>query len=1231
MTNGLLYIAGIIAVLLCALFAVPYFVDWGSYRAVFEEEATRIVGREVRVSGDVTLRLLPAPYVRFEKVRIAEEKAGTGEAFFRADTFTLWLAVPPLLKGAIEANQIELRKPQLRLQIAADGGGNWQGIGRGARKSPYLPSDVALRSVRVVDGTVSVHAIDGGKLLDLVGIEGELSAETLEGPYRVQGSFVHEGRQRELRLATTVTDADGSLRFRAGLQVQGGNSYALDGRFVHQSGRPRLAGTLSARLPVPTAGSTAKAAADKRVELELKGQLEADPLSLKLKDATLSFEQDGKPQRLTGAITAAWAKAVSVEAVLASSWLDLDHMAGMAGSRDPLATLGRFVVLANRSLPAVGRSRLSVAIDQAGLAGEIAGRMRVALERDGAGKSLRLQRLSADLPGSSHIAADGVVAFAADGAPASFSGQVKAHGQNAARFLNWLAGPRAPMKLELAEPFSLSTRLVASAARVSVSDLEAELGRSALAGKIDYRLAPVAALALDVESSRLDLTALAKGNVPDTRQLVPVLLEALTSAKLPAALAWLKTADVALRLDRVKLASHDVRDVDIRFAVSPQRLTISRLALNTDDGLGITADARVTAKGGQPKGSASFLVTATSTAALERVADALSLPADVRQRIAGNTYLLPVRLAGGIDLSRRRAGSTDLTLDGMLAATRASFSIRLDGGLDGALDRYVDTTAVLASPDGHKLLAQILAMPPPAAGDGEEAAPGRFSLRARGMPSRGLDTLLGLDTPGLNASFDGKIVRKPGATSLAGNLTLKAGRIAEAVRLFGLPALSGIDMVSTAMTARVAGSPEALDISDIDMALGDTRVRGSGRVVRREKDRLIEARLEADSLTMPVLLAPILKPLDPAQEAARVMGQDRSPWPEAAFEFSGLAGLVAKLHVRAARLFLDDVLVVPDAELEIRLAPGAVVLDLKDGRPLGGRLAGTLKVAEKPGGAELAAAFSLTGADLRQIRAAAAVPPVAEGKATLALTFKGSGLSPRGLMAVVSGSGRLELAGARLARVAPQAVREAALAFLTLKGAEGDGALLRLLTERLARTSMDVGTRSLALKIADGVLSAEPLRIETPHGIATGTTAVRFAALRVDSSWRIVPAPLAPGKPVLPGVGVFYQGPLGDLARLEPRISADSLERELTVRRMETEVEELERLRRLDEERARKEAERLRLEEERRARERALQTPVPEAPPAPPKGAQPPLTQPEGQLVPPRPRPVQRRSFDALR
>ena len=94
MNNFLLIIASFLVLVLCALFAVPPLINWNDYRGTFELEASKILSREVRVRGPVHVRLLPVPYVSFEKVRIADT-AGVPGSFVRAERFKMWLAAPP--------------------------------------------------------------------------------------------------------------------------------------------------------------------------------------------------------------------------------------------------------------------------------------------------------------------------------------------------------------------------------------------------------------------------------------------------------------------------------------------------------------------------------------------------------------------------------------------------------------------------------------------------------------------------------------------------------------------------------------------------------------------------------------------------------------------------------------------------------------------------------------------------------------------------------------------------------------------------------------------------------------------------------------------------------------------------------------------------------------------------------------------------------------------------------
>jgi hypothetical protein len=145
------------------------------------------------------------------------------------------------------------------------------------------------------------------------------------------------------------------------------------------------------------------------------------------------------------------------------------------------------------------------------------------------------------------------------------------------------------------------------------------------------------------------------------------------------------------------------------------------------------------------------------------------------------------------------------------------------------------------------------------------------------------------------------------------------------------------------------------------------------------------------------------------------------------------------------------------------------------------------------------------------------------------------------------------------------------------------------------------------LQIANGSIKLDRAELATEGGRAIVDTVIDIASLKVDSEWRIEPAPRRTGaagdaRPALPAIALVYAGSLGRTAAIEPRLDTEALERELAIRRMERDVEELERLRRIDEERARQELERLKRIEAERA---AAQQPVEGAASVAPAAAQP--------------------------
>ena len=356
MNNVLLWIGGFLVAVLAALFTVPHFVDWTSYRGAFEEEASRVLGREVRVAGAVNLRLLPTPFVRFEKVRLADAAGQTGEPFFRSDDFTLWLAPAPLLRGAIEAREVELRRPTLKLRLNAQGGGNWQTLSIARAGLPFIPSDVSLQSVQITEGTVSIDDATGRELARVGGITGELSVAALEGPFKFKGGYAWNGERHELKMATAPFDPDGGLRTNAQVTTAStANSYTLDGRLADLGGKVRFDGSLTGNLGLRRMAAGNASAKPQRVPVELRAAIAGDAKGAKLTDINLAFEQDGKPQLISGTAQFGWQGGMDVRTELATRWVDLDHLLGGSGGTRPLEAIARLAPALGSLVPAAGR------------------------------------------------------------------------------------------------------------------------------------------------------------------------------------------------------------------------------------------------------------------------------------------------------------------------------------------------------------------------------------------------------------------------------------------------------------------------------------------------------------------------------------------------------------------------------------------------------------------------------------------------------------------------------------------------------------------------------------------------------------------------------------------------------------------------------------------------------------------------------------------------------------
>lgn len=125
MKKFLIGVCLIVVLLLAAVLIGPSFIDWNSYKGEIVEAARKATGRALSIDGDLSLRLLPAPALSAEGIRLANVEGGSEPDMARLAELDVRLALAPLLSGNIQVKRVRLIEPVLLLETTADGTNNW--------------------------------------------------------------------------------------------------------------------------------------------------------------------------------------------------------------------------------------------------------------------------------------------------------------------------------------------------------------------------------------------------------------------------------------------------------------------------------------------------------------------------------------------------------------------------------------------------------------------------------------------------------------------------------------------------------------------------------------------------------------------------------------------------------------------------------------------------------------------------------------------------------------------------------------------------------------------------------------------------------------------------------------------------------------------------------------------------------------------------------------------------
>ena len=1164
----LVVIGGLLVVALFAALIAPYFIDWTNFRRDFELQASRIIGKKVVVHGKVDARILPFPSVTMNDVRVGED--GAGEALVTAESFSMESELAPFLSGQALIYNMRIDRPKLRIKLTGDGTLDWVRTG-----TPEIPaSTVVLEQVTVTGGDILFIDEQTGRDRHVTGLDMELSAKTLAGPWRVSGKGALDGRAGSFVLSTSVPDK-GKLPLKLRLMPDSPSLVAeLDGAIALTDFRPQYAGRfdIRERFRSDTAASEAAPDALKSAAPRIAGAFELMNDRLRIPEYDFRMGNPDDPYVVTGEATIDAGRNPEFLIKAEGHQVDMSRFGGNSeGTADsevvPLVDRMRaFLTLAADvpipDLPGRASIRLPAIVAGDTMIRDI--RLEMSPSRDG----WQIEDVEAQLPGRTTLSARGKLTL--KGVQA-FEGELLLASNQPSGFAEWATGavPDAIRRLKSAG-FSAKVSLTPELQRFE--NLEIAFGPANLRGRLDHEILPgePPALSVDLAGNVFDLdTMLALGGLMTGEAEADSLIDHRIAAR--------------LKVDRFTAFGLDAGGLDAAFSVANGALGDLRATIKDFYGTKIDLKGGVADIAGTPKGGATVRMTSADPSAVFRL---------LAERLPPHPAI--ARLAASADYY----AGTDLKLDLKLGLGDWPVEATLSGTANGSklAARLASQTLDLTNPDGLTLDASIenpkawilLGQAGLTTIDIDADQDGLLTLKVEQSADSDPQVTLDYSSGTTTVSIDGA-ARLAADDFLDGSyqLTVDSGDIAPYLMMTGIALPNLADGLSLNAGADIYAAPEGISIDNLKGNADSNAFSGVLSYPRRTPEPRFEGQLTIGTLDLGWLANTVYGPVEEP-----LTGQlSRIEVPKAA----GLP-FDLDLALAAGEFHLGAMGNVTQFNGRLRAAPGKIELVDASGQLADGDFSGRAELGNIDGNAFLRAQMKLAGASLATTFWRHDSKPVAAALSNLSFALDTTGKSAVDLLEGATGSGTLSLTGLTITGFDGAALGPILRLADGVDGELNEPALRPGIEKALFDGSTRVDALDIPFNIAAGRLRAANIAGHNPSLSFNADADIGLLAGDIAASLTVV---LKPGEELQPGaepaVSLDWEGPLAAPAR---EIDITALNSFLSLRRFEQErrrveimqanIAEKQRLRREAALYRSLDAERARLEQRARDNERLL-------------------------------------------
>lgn len=238
----------ILLLIVCLIGATVYILNAdliGKNKDKIAEQFYNATGKAVHFDGGVSFKLLPVPHLQANNVKIFNSPNNYDYVLADIRSLDAQVALKPLLGGELEVTQMILSG--VVLNIDWDKGFSWQSDLSSDQRIQMENANLTLNSVQIKDAEVNFISEENGINFHLTNLNGEMSAESMMGPFRMEGNYLNGntpegfamtiGRLSEtsattLNLAITHPNSNSYIRFDGSFQA---TNKVINGNIIIES------------------------------------------------------------------------------------------------------------------------------------------------------------------------------------------------------------------------------------------------------------------------------------------------------------------------------------------------------------------------------------------------------------------------------------------------------------------------------------------------------------------------------------------------------------------------------------------------------------------------------------------------------------------------------------------------------------------------------------------------------------------------------------------------------------------------------------------------------------------------------------------------------------------------------------------------------------------------------------------------------------------------------------